>query len=61
MNHRWLREFGKKKLIGQIQSVITIMKLCANMADFRKKFAKVFSKDAVQSSFDDIEWNFGVS
>lgn len=55
-HHQWLREFGKDKLIGQIQSVITIMKLCEDMTDFRKKFAKVFSKTPVQTSFDDIDW-----
>jgi len=56
-HHQWLKEFGKDKLIGQIQSVITIMKLCDDMVDFRKKFDRVFSKTPVQSSFDDIEWN----
>ena len=58
-HHQWLKEFGKEKLIGQIQSVITIMKLCDNMADFRKKFDRVFSKSPVQSSFDDINWKVG--
>ena len=35
--------------------VITIMKLCDNMADFKCKFERVFSKMPVQYSFDDIE------
>jgi hypothetical protein len=56
-HHQWLREFGKEKLIGQIQSVITIMKLCDNMADFKSKFAKVFEKAPLQSTFDDINWS----
>lgn len=56
-HHQWMKEFGKEKLIGQIQSVITIMKLCDNMDDFRKKFDRVFTKNAIQYSFDDIEWN----
>ena len=61
-HHQWLKEFGKDKLIGQIQSVITIMKLCGDMADFRRKFDRVFSKTPIQSSFDDIEWNlYGAS
>jgi hypothetical protein len=56
-HHQWLKEFGKDKLIGQIQSVITIMKLCNNMTEFREKFARVFQKMPLQTSFDDINWN----
>jgi hypothetical protein len=55
-HHQWLKEFGKEKLIGQIQSVITIMKLCDNMEDFRNKFDRVFKRTPVQSTFDDINW-----
>lgn len=55
-HHQWMKEFGKEKLIGQIQSVITIMKLCNNMTEFRNKFAKVFSKSPLQTTFDDINW-----
>jgi hypothetical protein len=57
-HHQWLKEYGKDKLIGQIQSVITIMKLCTDMEDFRTKFAKVFKKTPLQTSFEDINWNF---
>jgi hypothetical protein len=56
-HHQWLKEFGKEKLIGQIQSVIMIMKLCNNMEEFRAKFARVFQKTPLQTSFDDINWN----
>lgn len=56
-HHQWLREFGKEKLIGQIQSVITIMKLCDDMDEFKKKFARVFKKSTPQVSFDDINWS----
>jgi P63C domain len=56
-HHQWLKEFGKEKLIGQIQSVITIMKLCDNMTDFRSKFDRVFKKSSLQTSFEDINWN----
>ena len=42
-HHQWLKEFGKAKLIGQIQSVITIMKLSTDREDFKRKFAKVFA------------------
>jgi hypothetical protein len=55
-HHQWLREFGRDKLIGQIQSVITIMKLCKGMSDFRSKFDRVFKKTPLQTSFDDINW-----
>jgi hypothetical protein len=55
-HHQWLKEHGKDKLIGQIQSVITIMKLCKNMDEFREKFAFVFKKSPLQSTFDDINW-----
>src|SRR6267378_2668291 len=41
-HHMWLKEFGRDKLIGQIQSVITIMKLCNSMDEFRNKFERVF-------------------
>lgn len=54
-HHQWLKEFGKDKLTGQIQSVITIMKLCDNMEEFRQKFARVFKKTDPQMSFDDIK------
>jgi hypothetical protein len=56
-HHQWLKEFGRDKLIGQIQSVITIMKLCTDMDDFRLKFDRVFKKTPLQTSFDDINWN----
>ena len=56
-HHQWLREFGKEKLIGQIQSVITIMKLCNDMNEFKEKFARVFKKATPQATFEDINWN----
>lgn len=34
------------KVHDQIERVITIMKLCHDMNDFREKFAKVFKKTA---------------
>lgn len=46
-HHQWLKEFGKQKVHDQIQRVITIMKLCENMDDFRDKFAKVFKKTVI--------------
>lgn len=54
-HHQWLKEFGKDKLIGQVQSVITLMKLCDNMDQFRKKFDRVFRKSAQTDLFADME------
>lgn len=53
-HHQWLKEFGKQRVHDQIERVITIMKLCNDMNDFREKFAKVFKKTAVsgQMAFD---------
>jgi len=53
-HHQWLKKFGKDKVHDQIERVVTIMKLCDNMEDFREKFARVFKKGpaATQLSFD---------
>ena len=53
-HHQWLKEFGKDKLIGQIQSVITIMKLCNDMDEFRAKFDRVFKKTQQTEMFKDF-------
>lgn len=55
-HHQWLKDFGKDKVKMQIERVVTIMKLCEDMDDFRKKFARVFKKTPVQLNFDDINW-----
>ncbi len=46
-HHQWLREFGRHKVHDQIERVVTIMKLCDDMDDFRRKFARVFKKSAI--------------
>ncbi len=53
-HHQWLKSFGRDKVHDQIQRVVTIMKLCEDMDDFRVKFRKVFKKADVQAqlSFD---------
>jgi hypothetical protein len=56
-HHQWLKEFGREKVNNQIQRVIAIMKLCTNMDDFRSKFAHVFKKTPLQTTFDDLDWN----
>lgn len=56
-HHQWLKEFGRTKVHIQIEKVITIMKLCDDMNDFRAKFARVFKKSPLQMTFDDINWS----
>lgn len=53
-HHQWLKQFGRDKVHDQIQSVVTIMKLCDDMDEFREKFARVFRKTPLQLSFDDL-------
>jgi hypothetical protein len=48
-HHQWLKEFGRAKVHDQIERVITIMKLCDNMDEFRQKFARVFKKSALDT------------
>jgi hypothetical protein len=52
-HHQWLQKFGRDQVHDQIERVVTIMKLCDDMEDFRKKFARVFKKqDTEQMTFD---------
>lgn len=55
-HHQWLRDHGREKVNNQVQQVIAVMKLCKDMDDFRRKFAKVFQKTPLQLSIDDIDW-----
>ena len=50
-HHQWLKEFGRQRVNDHLQRVITVMKLCDDMDDFRKKFARVFQKTALQMEF----------
>lgn len=43
-HHQWLKEFGRQKVHDQVERVITIMKLCDDMNEFRQKFARVFKR-----------------
>src|ERR1035437_10063802 len=47
-HHQWLKKFGRDKVHDQITTVVTIMKLCENMDDFRQKFARRFKKSSPQ-------------
>ena len=50
-HHQWLKKFGREKVHDQITAVVTIMKLCENMDDFRQKFARLFKKSSPQMEF----------
>lgn len=54
-HHQWLKEFGREKVHDQIERVITIMKLCNDMNEFREKFARVFKKSPIQLSLFDFD------
>jgi len=58
-HHQWLQKFGRDKVHDQIERVITVMKLCNDMTDFREKFARVFRKSPLQTTFDDLDWSIG--
>jgi len=58
-HHQWLKEFGRQKVHDQITRVVTIMKLCGDMDEFKEKFAKLFKKASPQGTFDDLDWNIG--
>jgi hypothetical protein len=55
-HHQWLKDFGRGQVHDQIQRVVTIMKLCDSMDEFKQKFARVFKKSPLQMSFDEINW-----
>ena len=50
-HHQWLKKFGRDKVHDQITAVVTIMKLCENMDDFRQKFSRLFKKSSPQMEF----------
>jgi hypothetical protein len=55
-HHQWLKQHGREKVNDQIQRVIAVMKLCDDMPDFRRKFAKVFQKGPLQLTIDGMDW-----
>lgn len=58
-HHQWLKDHGREKVNNQIQRVITIMKLCNNMDEFRETFAKVFKRAPTKLPFDDLWGSVG--
>jgi hypothetical protein len=55
-HHQWLKKFGREKVHDQIVGVVTVMKLCKTMQEFREKFAHVFKGAPLQQTFDDVGW-----
>jgi hypothetical protein len=53
-DHQLLTDFGRQQVHDQIERVVTIMKLCEDMKDFRQKFDRVFKKTALQMTFSEI-------
>lgn len=53
-HHQWLKQFGRKAVHDQITRIVTIMRLCRDIADFKAKFAHVFKKTPLQLTFEDI-------
>jgi hypothetical protein len=53
-DHQLLTDFGRQQVKDQINRVVTIMKLCENMKDFRQKFDRVFRKAALQMDFTEV-------
>ena len=45
-HHQWLKKFGREKVHDQITKVVTIMKLCDSMDEFRQKFSRLFNKSS---------------
>lgn len=54
-HHQWLKKHGVEKVQAQVAATIAIMKLCNDMPDFRRKFARVFAKTR-QLELDDFDW-----
>jgi hypothetical protein len=53
-DHQLLTDFGRQQVKDQVNRVVTIMKLCENMKDFRQKFDRVFKKAALQMDFTEV-------
>lgn len=57
-DHQCLTDFGRAQVHDQIQRVVTIMKLCHDMKDFREKFDKVFKKAEISNQLN-FQWESG--
>jgi hypothetical protein len=50
-HHQWLKKFGRDKVHDQITKVVTVMKLCNDMGDFRRKFSRLFDRQLSFAGF----------
>lgn len=50
-HHQWLKKFGRDAVHDQITKIITVMKLCQDMTDFRHKFARLFDRQLSFAGF----------
>jgi hypothetical protein len=55
-HHQWLKQHGKDAVRLQIGKVIGVMRTCADMGEFNRKFANVFKKSPLQLDFEDMHW-----
>ena len=51
-HHQWLKKFGRQKVEVQIGKVVTVMKLCDSIEEFKQKFDRVFKKSPLQTEFN---------
>ena len=58
-HHQWLKKHGQDNVRHQIGKVVGVMQTCADMDEFRKKFAYVFKKSPLQLEldFDDLRFS----
>ncbi len=56
-HHQWLKKYGREAVAHQITGVVTIMKLCNGMDQFRERFNHVFKKMPLQTTFEDLNWD----
>jgi P63C domain len=56
-DHQLSTDFGRQQVHDQIERVVTIMKLCENMKDFKAKFRPSLQEDR---SSDELHRNMGV-
>lgn len=55
-HHQWLKKYGRDRVAIQIAKVLTIMRLCEDIHEFKEKFAYVFKRSPLQLNFSDINW-----
>lgn len=51
-HHQWLRDLGRQRVNGRLRRIIAVMKVCEDMKDFEKQFARVLQKSPLQTKFN---------